>query len=148
MLYKFALPPILETLETREKKIRDSIEQAEKNAKESEQRLKTYEAKLQDAAREAEGVVTEAREKAQRLLEENAQRIRVETDRLRTDATQEIARERRKALEDIRAETADLALLVAEKVLTRSLSDDDHRRMAQEALEAVAGHHTTGHSNG
>ncbi len=141
VLYKFALPPILETLETREKKIRDSIEQAEKNQKESEQRLKTYESKLQDAAKEAEGLVTEARDKAQRLLDENAQRIRTETDRLRAEATQEIDRERRKALQDIKNETADLALLVAEKVLSRSLSDDDHRRFANEALDAVASQH-------
>ncbi len=141
VLYKFALPPILETLETREKKIRDSIEQAEKNQKESEQRLKTYESKLQDAAKEAEGLLTEARDKAQRLLDENAQRIRTETDRLRTEATQEIDRERRKALQDIKNETADLALLVAEKVLSRSLSDDDHRRFANEALDAVASQH-------
>ena len=140
VLYKFALPPILETLETREKKIRDSIEQAEKNQKESEQRLKTYESKLQDAAKEAEGLLTEARDKAQRLLDENAQRIRTETDRLKAEATQEIDRERRKALQDIRNETADLALLVAEKVLSRSLSDDDHRRLANEALDAVASH--------
>ena len=148
VLYKFALPPILETLETRERKIRDSIEQAEKNRTESEQRLKTYEAKLQDAAREAEGVVTEARDKAQRLLDENEQRIRAETDRLKSEAAQEIDRERRKALQDIRNETADLALQVAEKVLNRSLSDDDHRRLAQEALEAVAAHQTNGRAKG
>ena len=148
VLYKFALPPIMETLETRERKIRDSIEQAEKNRTESEQRLKTYEAKLQDAAKEAEGVVTEARDKAQRLLDENEQRIRAETDRLKTEAAQEIDRERRKALQDIRNETADLALQVAEKVLTRSLSDDDHRRFAQEALDAVAAHQTNGHGKG
>ncbi len=144
VLYKFALPPILETMELREKKIRDSIEQAEKNQKESEQRLKTYEAKLQDASKEAEGLLTEARDKAQRLLDENAQRIRTETDRLKAEATQEIDRERRKALQDIRNETADLALLVAEKVLTRSLSDEDHRRFANEALDAVASHQQTG----
>ncbi len=144
VLYKFALPPILETLEAREKKIRDSIEQAEKNRTESEQRLKTYEAKLQDATREAEGLLTEARDKAQRLLDENEQRIRAETDRLKTEATQDIERERRKALQDIRNETADLALLVAEKVLTRSLSDADHKRLANEALDALASHQHNG----
>ncbi|MFB3108202.1 MAG: F0F1 ATP synthase subunit B, partial [Candidatus Binatia bacterium] len=51
--------------------------------------------------------------------------------------TQEIERERRKALQEIRHEAADLAILVAEKVLARSLTDDDHRRLAEEALEAV-----------
>ncbi|GJL62734.1 MAG: ATP synthase subunit b [Nitrospirales bacterium] len=148
ILYKYAFPPILETLEIREKKIRESIEQAEKNRAESEQRLQTYEAKLHDAAREAEGIINEARDQAQRLLDDNQQRIRVETDRLKTEASQEIDRERRKALQDIRNETADLALQVAEKILARNLSDDDHRRFAQEALDAVAPHQTNGHGKG
>ena len=138
VLYKFAFPPILEALETRERKIRDSIEQAEQNRVTAEQRLAEYEAKLNGAGQEAEAIVAEAKAKAQRLLEENEQRLRTESERIRTETTQEIERERRKALQDIRNEAADLALTVAERVLERSLSDDDHRRLAQQAVEAVA----------
>lgn len=143
VLYKFAFPPILEALETRERKIRDSIEQAEQNRVTAEQRLAEYEAKLNGAAQEAEAIVAEAKAKAQRLLEDNEQRLRTESERIRTETTQEIERERRKALQDIRKEAADLALTVAERVLERSLSDDDHRRLARQAVEAVA---TTGES--
>ena len=148
VLYKFALPPILEALETRERKIRESIEQAEQSRIAAEHRLKEYETKLQGAAQKSEEILAEAQQKAQRLLEENAQRIRAETDRLKEETTQEIDRERRKALEDIRGRTADLAILVAEKVLSRSLTDDDHQRMAKEALDAVAAHQQNGHSKG
>lgn len=138
VLYKFAFPPILEALETRERKIRDSIEQAEQNRLTAEQRLAEYEAKLGGAAQEAEAIVAEAKAKAQRLLEENEQRLRTESERIQAETTQEIERERRKALQDIRNEAADLALTVAERVLERSLSDDDHRRLAQQAVQAVA----------
>ena len=138
VLYKFAFPPILEALETRERKIRDSIEQADQNRVTAEQRLAEYEAKLNGAAQEAEAIVAEAKAKAQRLLEENEQRLRTESERIRTETTQEIERERRKALQDIRNEAADLALTVAERVLERSLSDDDHCRLAQQAVEVVA----------
>ena len=138
VLYKFAFPPILEALETRERKIRDSIEQADQNRVTAEQRLAEYEAKLNGAAQEAEAIVAEAKAKAQRLLEENEQRLRTESERIRTETRQEIERERRKALQDIRNEAADLALTVAERVLERSLSDDDHRRLAQQAVQAVA----------
>jgi F-type H+-transporting ATPase subunit b len=144
VLYKFALPPILEILETRERKIRESIEQAEQNRNAAEQRLKEYETRLQGAAREAEGLIEEARQKAQRLLEENEQRLRTESERIKNQTTQEINRAQQRALEEIQGQTADLAILVAEKVLLRSLSDEDHRRLAQEALQAVA----TSHKNG
>ena len=137
VLSKFALPPILEALETRERKIRESIDQAEQDRTAAEQHLRSYEAKLQGATQEAEAIVAEARNKAQRLLEENEQRLRVESERIKTETSQEIERERRKALQDIRGEAADLALLVAEKVLVRSLSDNDTRRLAEEALQSV-----------
>ena len=138
VLSKFALPPILEALETRERKIRESIDQAEQNRTTAEKCLKEYEAKLRGATQEAEVIVAEARNKAQHLLEENEQRLRTESERIKTETSQEIERERRKALQDIRGEAADLALLVAEKVLIRSLSDDDNRRLAKEALQSVS----------
>ena len=138
VLYKFALPPILETMETRERKIRESLDQAEQNRAAAERKLKEYEAKLQVAAKEVETILTEAKLKAQRLLDENEQRLRVESQRIKEETTQEIDRERRKAIQDIKNQSAELAILVAEKVIGRSLSDDDHRRCAQEALAAVA----------
>jgi F-type H+-transporting ATPase subunit b len=138
VLYKYALPPILETLETRERKIRDSLDQAEQNRVAAERKLKEYEAKLQLAAKEVETILAEAKQQAQRLLDENEQRLRAESQRIKEETTQDIDRERRKAIQDIKTQSAELALLVAEKVIGRSLSDDDHRRFAQEALAAVA----------
>ncbi len=138
VLYKYAFPPILETLETRERKIKESLDQAEHNRAAAEQKLKEYEAKLQAAAKEAEALMAEAKHKAQQLLDENQQRLRADSDRIKEEATQDIERERRKAVEDIQSQTADLAILVAEKVIGRSLSDDDHRKFAQEALAEVS----------
>ena len=140
ILYKFAFPPILQTLENRERKIRESLDQAEQSRATAEQKLKEYEAKLQVAATEVETIMSEAKQKAQRLLDENQQRLRADSERIKEKATQDIERERRKAVQDIKDQTADLAILVAEKVIGRSLSDDDHRRFAQEALAEVAAH--------
>jgi F-type H+-transporting ATPase subunit b len=138
VLYKYALPPILQTLETRERKIRESLDQAEQNRAAAERKLKEYEAKLQGAAKEVETILSEAKQKAQRLLDENEQRLRAESQRIKEETTQDIERERRKAIQDIKNQTADLAILVAEKVIGRSLSTDDQHRFAQEALAAVA----------
>jgi F-type H+-transporting ATPase subunit b len=138
MLYKFAFPGILSILEEREKKIKDSLDQAERHRSEAERRLKEYEAKLSMAAKEAEGILATAKERAQRVLEENEQRLTVEAERIKGDATREIDHERRKAVQEIRNQTTELALLVAEKVVQRSLTDADHRKFADDALEALA----------
>jgi F-type H+-transporting ATPase subunit b len=138
VLYKFAFPGILSVLEEREKKIKDSLDQAEGHRVEAERRLKEYEAKLNAVSKEAEGILTAAKERAQRVLEENEQRLTVEAERIKGDATREIDQERRKAIQEIRTQTTDLALMVAEKVVQRSLNDADHRKLADDALAALA----------
>ena len=90
------------------------------------------------AAKEAEGILAAAKERAQRLMEENEQRMTTEAERIKGDATREIEHERRKAIQDIRAHTTELALMVAEKVVQRSLTEADHRKFAEEALDALA----------
>jgi F-type H+-transporting ATPase subunit b len=138
VLYKFAFPGILSVLEERQKKIKDSLDQAEGHRVEAERRLKEYEAKLNAVSKEAEGILTAAKERAQRVLEENEQRLTVEAERIKGDATREIDQERRKAIQEIRAQTTDLALMVAEKVVQHSLTDADHRKLADDALAALA----------
>lgn len=138
VLYKFAFPGILSALEEREKKIKNSLDEAESHRLQAEQRLKEYEARLAGASKEAEGILAAAKERTQRLMEENEQRLAAEAERIKGDATREIDRERRKAIQEIRTQTTDLALMVAEKVVQRSLTDADHRRLADEALDALS----------
>ena len=138
VLYKYAFPGILGILEEREKKIKDSLDQAERHRSEAEHRLREYEAKLAAAAKEAETILAAAKERAQRLMEENEQRMTADAERIKGDATREIDQERRRAVQDIRAQTTELALMVAEKVVQRSLTEADHRRFADEALEALS----------
>jgi F-type H+-transporting ATPase subunit b len=141
VLYKYAFPGILSALEEREKKIKDSLDQAEQHRSEAERRLKEYEAKLNAAGKEAEAILAAAKERAQRLLEENEQRLTAEAERIKGDATRQIDQERRKALQDIRTQTTELALMVAEKVVQRSLTEADHKKFADEALEALSKSH-------
>ena len=141
ILWKYAFPPILETLELRERKIKESLEQAERHRTEAERKLQEYEAKLSAAAKEADALLNQAKERAQRLQEENEQRLQTDAERIKEDAAREIEQARRKAVQDIRNQTTELALLVAEKIVERSLTDADHRRLADEALQAVSETH-------
>jgi len=138
VLWKYAFPPILQTLDERERKIKESLEQADRHRAEAEQKMQEYEAKLKTASKEAETVLAAAKDRAQRIMEENEQRLRTETQRSKEDAAREIDQERRRAIQDIRNQTTEMALLVAEKVVGRSLNDADHKRMADEALASVA----------
>jgi len=138
LLSKFAFPRILSTLDERERKIRETIEAAERQRAEAERRMAEYEIKMKAAEKAAEGLVEQAKLRARQLLEENERRLTEEAERIRTSTAREIDQERRRALEDVRAYATELALRVAEKLVERSLTDADHKRMAEETLSAVA----------
>jgi F-type H+-transporting ATPase subunit b len=137
VLAKYAFPPILEGLDARERKIRESIEAAERQRVEAERRMAEYEAKMKAAQREAEALMEQAKARAQHLLEENERRLNQEADRIKASAEREIDQERRRAIQEVRGYAADLALRVAEKLVERSLTDADHKRLAEESLAAV-----------
>ena len=138
LLSKFAFPRILSTLDERERKIRETIEAAERQRAEAERRMAEYEIKMKAAEKAAEGLVEQAKLRARQLLEENERRLTEEAERIRTSMAREIDQERRRALEDVRAYATELALRVAEKLVERTLTDADHKRLAEEALSAVA----------
>jgi F-type H+-transporting ATPase subunit b len=138
LLRRFALPGILEMLEAREKKIKDNLDQAERLKQEAQQLLSQYEAKLKSVHEEGRAILESARKQAQEQMEENERRMEVEGQRMLAEARSEIQRDQRQAMQDIQRAAADLTLLAAEKVLARSLSDADHRRLIDEAVREIA----------
>src|SRR5436309_364406 len=87
---------------------------------------------------EAEEMIAQAKVRAQQMMEENERRMSAEAERIKANAAREIEQERRTALEEVRRYAGELGLRVAERVLERSLTDADHKRLADEALSAVA----------
>jgi len=138
VLAKYAFPPILEGLDARERKIRESIESAERLRAEADRRMIEYEAKMKSAQKEAETMILEAKLRAQHVQEENERRLSADAERIKAAATRDIDQERRRALEEVRRSVSDLALLIAEKLVERSLNDADHKRLVEESLAAVA----------
>ena len=138
ILAKYAFPPILHTLDERERKIRESIESAERRSAEAERRMAEYEAKMKASQKEAEEMIAQAKARAQQMKEDNERQLSADAERIKATAAREIEQERRKAVDDVRRYAGELALQVAGKVLERSLTDADHKRLADESLAAVA----------
>ena len=134
VLKRFAFGPIQKMLDERRDRIRQSLEEADNARAEAHQLLEEHRKLIAGAKNDAEEILAEAR----RVSESNVRRMReeTETDRQRRleDTRKQIEAETRRALEQIRAEVADLSLIAAEKVTRKSLDDDDHRRLIEEAL--------------
>jgi F-type H+-transporting ATPase subunit b len=134
-LRKAAFPRIADALDKRRRAIEESIDAAERTRVEADQILQEYRERLREAREQSEDIVARARKAADRLEDEakaDAARTREELmERTRRD----IENETRRAIDEIRREVADLTVLATEKVTRRSLDDEDHKRLIEEALD-------------
>lgn len=137
LLAKFAWRPLLQALESRQERIRNSLEDAERARQELE-RLQQESAKiLQQARIEAESIVTQTRADAERLREELKQKAKDEADKILRNAQQQIQLQTRQAIQQIRHEVADIAVLLASKLLERNIAKEDNARLIDDTLKQI-----------
>jgi F-type H+-transporting ATPase subunit b len=134
VLKRYAFGPVQKIIDERRQRIRQSLDEADKARDEAKRLLEEHRALMQQARGDAEGILAEAR----RVADAQKERLRdeLETDRQRRleETTKQIEAETRRALEQIRAEVADLTLVATGKVTGKVLTDDDHRRLIEEAI--------------
>jgi F-type H+-transporting ATPase subunit b len=137
VLKRVAFPKIQEALDKRANAIRESIDQAEKTREEADKILAEYRARLKEAREQADDIVVRARKAADSVKAQATEEGREKREELLAAARRDIEAETRRSLERIRREVADLTVLTTEKVARKSLTDDDHKRLIDEALSEV-----------
>lgn len=127
ILARFGFPVITRMVDERKRYIDESIDAA-REANEKLEHIKTEsEAILAKAREEQMAILKEAMETRDRIVAEAREKARTEGARLMEETRQQIAHGREKALRDLRQETAELAVAVAEKVIRRQL-DGEHQQ--------------------
>ncbi len=134
ILYKLAFPHIAAALDKRQKMIEDSIDSAEATKAEAGVLLEEYRTRLAEARAQADDIVSRAHKAGEEEKRAAADQGRAKREELIDAARRDIEAETRKAIQDIRKEVADLTVQATEKVTRKSLSEDDQRRLVEEAL--------------
>ena len=137
LLKRFAFPPILEVLEERENKIRSEIDDAEKLRHEAEELKADLGRELKNAHEKANTIIQMAGEESKKIQEKSIQETQTKVRQMQNDAEQEIQITRNKLLNEIRSYTAALTIASTEKVLKKSLNDEDKNRLIDESIEEV-----------
>ena len=134
ILWKFAWTPILGALDAREAAIQKTIDDAERLQAEAEAVLKEHQQRLAEARAEGNRILDEARQAGEHMKKDILEKARGESEKVLERAHRQMELETEQAIQTIRTQAADLALRAAEKILERSLTGADHRRLADEAL--------------
>ena len=134
ILRKYAWPAITEALDKRQRAIVESIETAERTRTEAQELLQEYRERLREARRQADEIVARARKAGEVHERETLEKAKVQREELMQQTRRDIEAETRRAIQEIRAEVADLTVIATEKVTRKALDEDDQKRLVEEAL--------------
>lgn len=129
-----AYRPILKMLDDRAARIRESVEREGLIKAEAARAEQEFAERRAEALRHGQEIVARANEAADRLYREAQERARAAADEFLEKSRAEIERDRQRAVAEIRAQMADLAILAASRLVRSSLDTKDHYRLVEEAL--------------
>jgi F-type H+-transporting ATPase subunit b len=137
VLWRYAYPAIEKAATARQKMIAEALEAAARERAEAEERLKEAAAKLEDARAQAQEMIAGAAKSAEQLREELRAKGEEEARRQVEKAVKDIEAARQQAVESVRAQVADIVVLVTEKVVGEALDARSHKRLIEKAIEEI-----------
>jgi F-type H+-transporting ATPase subunit b len=148
VLSRVAFPRIQEALDKRANAIRENIEASQRQREEADKLLAEYRQRLTEAREQADDIVARARKAAETAKAEASTEGKAKREELVAAARRDIEAETRRSLERIRKEVADLTVIATEKVTRKTLTDEDHKRLVEDALKEIDFETITGDGNG
>jgi len=136
-LYWLLASKIKDFFSGRRVEIKESLEKAVERKAEAEKKYREYSEKLDKASLEIDGIFEMI--KAQGITEkqkiiEDAEKT---AKKMKEDASARIEQEMKKATEQLKAQAVQLSVQMAEEILKRSITKDDHKAMVEDYINKV-----------
>ena len=135
ILKRYVFGPLGAAIEKRRADIAQSIEDAERSRDEATSLLDDYKTRLAEARKEADQLREQGRKEGEKQSQELIHQAQSQRERVLADAEVQIDAQTRAAASGLRDDVVSLALMAAEKVSGQSLSDADHRRLIEQAID-------------
>src|SRR5438132_13892870 len=137
LLWRFAYPAILKSVEERERRIQKQLEDAEKANAEAQRLLEEHRKQIAAARTEAQDILAKAKTVSQKERETLLAKAREEYDALLNRARKDIDAEKDKAILALRREAVELSIAAASRVIEANLDNEANRRLVTEFLESL-----------
>ena len=137
ILKRFLFKPVQKMMAARKQQVDQIYQDAKENRDRAINRKQEYEARLATAREEADGLVRNAVQTAQRKGDAIVAEANSQASHLKQKAEQEIAQEKKQMLQDVRGEISDIAVSIASKVVEREVKKQDYDGFVDEFIKNV-----------
>ena len=134
---RFLLDKVLAVLDARRKAAEAELTEAKTARTEAETMKTNYEQSIAHAKEEANSIVTSAQKTATARTEQMIGEARTQAAQIKQKAEEDIALEKKKAVNDLKNEIGGIAMDIASKVVEREVKEDDHRELIDEFIRNV-----------
>ena len=138
LLTFFGYKPIRKMLDERSDRIKKSMEHVEATKQEYESAQIEIQKQISKARDEGKSIVGQSEMAGERIKEEARQEARKEAHAIVERTRQELERERDKAINELRKEFVDTAILAAERIISETLDKEKHRSLIEKTLKESA----------
>jgi F-type H+-transporting ATPase subunit b len=137
ILQRFLYKPLLAKLEERTAAIKRSLDEAQAARADAVRQQEENATQLRAAYAEAAAIRDQALREAEEAGRKQLEAAQAQSRKLVEDTKAQLDGEIRRAREELRRETTDLALAVAEKLVRRTLREEDHRKIVADAIAGL-----------
>lgn len=137
ILTKFLYKPYLAILDERQRSIKDSFDHATDTNRLADRKLDDYNKRIANVEAESREIIKNARIRAEAQASTIIEDANMEAQRIKEKAEKDIEREREKALFEMKAHVATLALLAAEQILQKELAVSGQDELIDGIIEKV-----------
>ncbi len=143
ILFLFALMsyllfnPAKKMLKDRQDRIKNDIDTARKEREEASAIKKEYDAKIKGIEKEAEGILSEARQKALKNEAKIVDEAKEEAARIIKRANEEAMLEKKRVMDEAKQEMVVIASLMAGKVVAAQINTSIQDKLVEETLKEI-----------
>ena len=137
VLTKFGWRPLLSMIEEREKAIRDAVEGADRAQGEARALLAQHQELIREAGRQRDEIMKRALADAETVKNDLIAQARAESDRMVQKAKEQIEREKKLAIQELRSSVADLAVEGAAKIVQSSMTPEAQKKLVHDFIETL-----------
>lgn len=135
VLWRFVLKPVNNMITKRQEEIREKIDDADRKSLEASSYLEDQKKNIDQARLEAKKIIDEGKEAARKIKDEIESRASDKSKLMLEGALAEIRSEKDRSINEVRDEMVDIALSASAKMISKSLSEEDHKKLIEESLK-------------
>jgi F-type H+-transporting ATPase subunit b len=137
ILKRLLFKPVKGFMDARRNAILESMQEAENKNIEADHLKEQYEEKIAKAQEEGRQIITEASKRAKDKADQIVQEAQQQAMKIKDRAEAEIVGERQKAMNALKDEMVQIAVLAAGKIIDKNLDEKSHKALVKEFINEV-----------